>query len=278
MGALNDGQRRTYLARCYGGIRKNAAERPEPFRSACLHIDPGRRRVAVCVPPRARGSAHRRHDRSEELHHGFSQNMGARRDVLHSPVHKKPRTGANLTAHGALDVLAHALAVDFIIQGCLEQRQIQVKSGRVSVKCRAPKIRTLLQKNVVHLPKLALIGRRLRGFRRDERVRMCALDRMMPKYEPHIPGMAIEYLANGGLDTPTEGTFKVPIFDKGDTRMRIAAYVISWDHRIPQVVPRCMVHVGTSQLTITASGLRSRPFILARSGRSFPARAVRMHA
>jgi hypothetical protein len=159
--------------------------------------------------------------------------MGASGDVLHSPVHKKPRTGANLTAHGALDVLAHALAVNFIIQGCLEQRQIQVKSGRVSVKRRAPEIRTLLQKNVVHLPKLALVGRRLRGFRRDERVRMCALDRMMPKYEPHTQGMAIEYLANGRLDTPTEGTFKVPIFDKGDTRMRIAAHVISWDHRIP---------------------------------------------
>lgn len=198
-----------------------------------LHIDPGRRQVAVSVPSRARGSAHRCQGRSEEPHHGFSQNMGASGDVLHSPVHKKPRTGANLTAHGALNVLAHALAVDFIIQGCLEQRQIQVKSGRVSVKCSAPEIRTLLQKNVVHLPKLALVGRRLRGFRCDERVRMCALDRMMPKYEPHTPGMAIEYLANGRLDTPTEGTFKVPIFDKGDTRMRIAAYVISWDHRIP---------------------------------------------
>ena len=163
--------------------------------------------------------------------------MGTRGDVLHSPVHKKPRAGANLTAHGALNVLAHALAVDFIIQGCLEQRQIQVKSGRVSVKCSAPEIRTLLQKNVVHLPKLALVGRRLRRFRRDERVRMCALDRMMPKYEPHTPGMAIEYLANGWLDTPTEGTFKVPIFDQGDTRMRIPAYVISWDHNTRRSCP-----------------------------------------
>jgi hypothetical protein len=56
---------------------------------------------------------------------------------------------------------------------------------------------------------------------------------MMPKYEPHTPGVAVEYLANGGLDTPTEGTFKVPIFDKGDTRMRIAPHVIRWDDRIP---------------------------------------------
>jgi hypothetical protein len=159
--------------------------------------------------------------------------MGARRDVLHSPVHKKPRAGANLTTHGALNVLAHALTVDFIIQGCLEQSQIQVKSGRVYVKPCTPEIRALLQKNIVHLPKLSLIGGRLRRLRRDERVWMCALDRVMPKNEPHTAGMAIEYLANGGLDTPTDGAFKVPIFDKGDTRMRIAAYVIGWDHRIP---------------------------------------------
>ncbi len=172
--------------------------------------------------------------------------MGARRNVLHAPIHKKSRAGANLTTLGALNLLAHTLTVDFIVQGSLEQSHVQVQSDRVCVKRGTSEIRTLLQKNVVHLPEFALIGRRLGRLGRDERVRMCVLERMMPKYEPHGQRVAIEYLPNGGLDTATHGAFKVPVFDKGDTRLRVATDVISSDHRIPEVVPRFMVHLRTS--------------------------------
>jgi hypothetical protein len=157
-----------------------------------------------------------------------------------------------VTTHGALHVLAHALTVDFIIKRCLEERQIQTKVGRESVKRGTPETRALLQKQIVHLPEFALIGRRLRRLRSDERVGMRTLNRMMAKYEPHTQGMAIEYLSNGALNPTTHGTFKIPIFDNGYTRMGIPAYVVGRDHRIPEVVLRFMNHVGSSQLTITA--------------------------
>lgn len=56
--------------------------------------------------------------------HALAQRVEATRKIAHAAIHKGSRRGARMAALTTGQMLAHALAIDFIIEGRRRKRQV----------------------------------------------------------------------------------------------------------------------------------------------------------